>query len=61
MVDYRVVDWTSSVASLATVAAEIETLLETLDSTTNPILAYDVKALSADTRYQASISYHGSD
>ena len=42
MANYTVVDWESSVGTVKEVIAEMETKLETLDSTTNPIRYIDV-------------------
>lgn len=58
MAAYTVVDWVSSVGTLAEVGAEIETKLETLDSTNNPIITYNVISIGNET-FQALITYTG--
>lgn len=60
MAAYAVVDWLSSEGSLADVAAEIETKLETLDSTSNPIYISQVFPIgSKQDTFQAVIIYAG--
>ena len=58
MAAYAVVDYVTSEATVATVLAEMETKLETLDSTTNPIRLIDVRELK-NGLYQGWIIYDG--
>jgi hypothetical protein len=48
MANYAVVDWTYGPATAAEVAAALETKLETLDSTTNPIQLIDILPVARD-------------
>ena len=60
MANYAVVDWTSDPGTLAEVAAAMEVLLETIDSTTNTIVHIDiVPAGGGGSRYQGVIIYSG--
>lgn len=43
MTNYAVTDWVSSVAPLITVAAEVETYLETIDSTKTILMANTIQ------------------
>jgi|TARA_R100000656_G_scaffold7653_2_gene8938 hypothetical protein len=58
MAAYAVVDYTTSVDPLLKVLADMETKLETLDSTTNVIRLIDVVNLGGDN-FQGYIIYDG--
>lgn len=58
MAAYTVVDYTTDVGTLREVAANMETKLETLDSTTNTLYLIDVKQMAGDN-FQGIIIYNG--
>ena len=45
MAAYKVTDFRTSTGSMATILAELETKLETLDSTTNPLIMSGIEQI----------------
>jgi len=59
MVNYTIVDWVNVSTSLTTAAAALETKLETLDSTTNPIYKIDIFKIGGTNQWKAILVYKG--
>ena len=58
MANYAVVDYSTPIGTLLEVTAAMETKLETLDSTTNPIRLIEIHKTSGDA-YVGVIIYDG--
>jgi len=57
MADYKVTDYSTASDSLEKVAADMETKLETLDSTTNGLRYIDIVMLPDQKKYMGIIIY----